>query len=267
MPSLEERLSHILPKLNRADKHLGDLDKAIKEFHATDPYASIIERDPKTGECFQRMTKVEPIPTDVRLIAGDAIQNLMSALDHLAYQLAVVSGGGKAANPEWVYFPVGKDAPDYQAKREGKIKGCRQDILDELDLIQPHKGGHGEGIFTLQQLNNIEKHRLIFAVGATLSHWDVVPPKGGAVLLKSVDTGESFEIKFGTLRAAELMVLKNGDEISRFPCKSKINEYTKARVGVAICEPDVLPIQEMVPLIFKLGKEVEKVINRLTRFL
>jgi hypothetical protein len=49
---------------------------------------------------------VEPTPESLALIAGDAIQNLMSALDHLAFQMVCNDTEDNPPNPSWIYFPI-----------------------------------------------------------------------------------------------------------------------------------------------------------------
>src|SRR5438874_13629537 len=75
-------------------------------------------------------------------MAGDAIQNMMSALDHLAYQLVCASTNDDPPNPNWIYFPIQDDATKYEAKKLGKIQGARQTAIDAIDAIKQKKVGN-----------------------------------------------------------------------------------------------------------------------------
>jgi hypothetical protein len=55
---------------------------------------------------------VRDTPVGVAALTGDVLNNLRSALDHLAYQLVLVGTGDVA--PTWrVYFPIADDAKAY----------------------------------------------------------------------------------------------------------------------------------------------------------
>jgi len=53
-------------------------------------------------------------PEDLALIAGDAIHNLRSALDHIAWEL--VAAGSSEPNHR-TQFPVGKTQASYRERR------------------------------------------------------------------------------------------------------------------------------------------------------
>jgi hypothetical protein len=48
------------------------------------PYQVGVKRDPETRKPVYFVAKVNPIPEEVSIILGDAIQTLRTALDHLA---------------------------------------------------------------------------------------------------------------------------------------------------------------------------------------
>jgi len=108
---------------------------------------------------------LNPFQTVYQLIAGDAIQNLMTTLDHLAYQVVCNDTGDAPPNPNWIYFPIADDAAKYEAKKHGKMKGASQKTFDVIDTLKPYKGGN-DLLWTLYRLNNIEKHRMLLTVGS-----------------------------------------------------------------------------------------------------
>jgi hypothetical protein len=99
------------------------------------------------------------------LIAGDAIQNLMSTLDHLAYQIVCSDTADNPPKPDRIYFPISDDAAKYERIKRGKIEGARQETFDAIDTLKPYKGGN-DLLWSLHKLNNIEKHRLLLTVGS-----------------------------------------------------------------------------------------------------
>jgi len=85
------------------------------------------------------LSKVQPIPATIAPIAGDAIQNLRTALDHLAWQLFQIGTGGAIINRK-VYFPIADDATKYAAYLS-RLSGFRLDAITTLRTIEPYKGG------------------------------------------------------------------------------------------------------------------------------
>lgn len=99
---------HVTLKLERARRHLAEFESVLKEYLASNPFQVAARVDPDTKRPNYYVSAVRPVPDELRLIAGDAIQNLMSCLDHLAYQLVAEDSGGAPPNPRWIYFPIGR---------------------------------------------------------------------------------------------------------------------------------------------------------------
>jgi hypothetical protein len=79
-----DRMSDIREKIKRADKHIADFKLEVRKFNGSDPYSIRVDMETESGRPIVHVLKVKPIPQDISLIAGDAIQNLRSALDYLA---------------------------------------------------------------------------------------------------------------------------------------------------------------------------------------
>jgi hypothetical protein len=116
--------------------------------------------------------------------AGDVVVNLRGALDHLAYQLT------KAYRPRItikeerdISFPICKDSAGYEKARRAVIKLVGPDTIKLIDALKPYKGGN-ETLFRLNELNNINKHKLL-------------PTIERFVLCHDAWIGKSFLYKFG----------------------------------------------------------------------
>lgn len=94
----------------------------------TAPYKVAVNRDPQTRKPIYFVSSADQVPDAIPLLAGDTIQNLMSTLDHLAYQLVCRDTGDKPANPNWIYFPITDDRAAYEAKKGGKMQGASRSI-------------------------------------------------------------------------------------------------------------------------------------------
>jgi len=96
----------IRSKIERTKKHVMDLDSAIRIFLDSNPYKVGTNRDPNTRKLIYHVTHVEGVPTDITQITGDALGNMVSILDHLAFRLYLKNtprGPGRH-----VYFPITK---------------------------------------------------------------------------------------------------------------------------------------------------------------
>ena len=90
-------------KLDRAKQRMKELEEALQSFYATNPFKFSGKADLQAGKVVYTMDSVKDAPDEASLIAGEIIQNLRSALDHLAYQLFLRAGGTGAGKN--IYFP------------------------------------------------------------------------------------------------------------------------------------------------------------------
>ena len=87
------RLDSAEAKVSRAKEHLASVNAQVRDYLAAKPYQIAMKRDPDTKRMIYFMSAVRPTPARIPAAIGDAIHNLRSALDHLAYQLVWVALG------------------------------------------------------------------------------------------------------------------------------------------------------------------------------
>ncbi len=113
-------------KLGRASYHLNSLDAKVREWRERETYRFVLHLDRESGKQFVSIAFTEPVPAEFRLIIGDCLHNLRSALDNLAYKLAV-SHHGSSPLPEPFdrrsEFPIFGDREWTKRERLNKI-GC-----------------------------------------------------------------------------------------------------------------------------------------------
>jgi hypothetical protein len=270
MPTTEERLRQVSLKVERAKKHLRDLDEAIDQFLGTSPYGVGHRRDPETRRLVYFVRNVEPTPDCLPLLAGDAVQNLMGALDHLAYQMVCCDTRDQPPKPNGIYFPIADNAEKYRKEKRGKMLGALQETLDAIDALKPYKEGNEE-LWALHRLNNIEKHRLLITVGSLFRSVDVGALIGRQFLdLASSDPDHplygraSFPFPEAFLRPADVLFpLKAGDELLIDAPDAKPNPDMRFRFDVGIFEPQVLKAQSMREKLQELATVVEGVVSTL----
>ncbi len=147
-------------KVERAKRHVQELQVAVKAFLDTGPYE--VRADIKGPN---RVTRVAVVPIHIAGIAGDILHNLRSAFDHIAYRAVSVGLGQPPAKPWEIEYPIADSASEYPALRDRKVKGARKDALDAIDATRPYRGGQ-DVIWRINKLNNIDKHRFLLTVGS-----------------------------------------------------------------------------------------------------
>jgi hypothetical protein len=185
-------------KLGRANTHRETLANLVDEFEESEPYTLTPEPGDKPDEVAYRLRILREAPAEISTVVGDVLHNLRSALDSVAYGLAVHSKGELTEREEQVtgfpwrpnsaeydrFFGIGVDPkknPDDGRLVRVRIYG--QEARDAMRVVQPfwlaeianlpetERRQHSDddfkwsSIYRLQQLSNIDKHRRLPAVG------------------------------------------------------------------------------------------------------
>jgi len=135
----QDRLELISVKVDRAKEHFASLEAAVRTYLHSTPYTVEIKRAPDTRRLIYFVANVRPTPSKFSALLGDAIHNLRSALDHLAYQLVWVGSGKQPSNH--VYFPIADDQQKYIEQRRRQLKGATPIVTAAIDALTPYKGG------------------------------------------------------------------------------------------------------------------------------
>jgi hypothetical protein len=270
MPRIAERLRQVTLKTKRAKEHVADLERELRAFLDGNPYKVGAKRNPQTRELIYYVASVEPTPDFLPLIAGDALQNLMSALDHLAYQIVCSDTGDNPPNPKWIYFPIADDAAKYEASKRKRMKGARPETFDAIDALQPYKGGN-DLVWSLYRLNNIEKHRLLITVGSMFQSLNLGAHMS-AMLADFISTqpdspfhGKDMPVSDAFFRPADVLFpLKAGDELFIDGPDAKVNEKLQFRFSIALNEPGIIEGKPLLETVQQLTSVVDGIIGALT---
>ena len=103
--------------IERAKKHLQNLEAELIAFGKPEFHAVTTDADSHVRDGKHRI-----LPFDALTGAGDVIQNLRSALDHLSCQLVWVGSGEEPSRR--VEFPIAKDAATYEREKARKVEAC-----------------------------------------------------------------------------------------------------------------------------------------------
>jgi hypothetical protein len=257
-PAIE---SQLLKKVKRAKKHIQDLETALSGFpHSGDDFIRC-ENDLQKRERRYYCTALPIIPPDIPLIAGDIIQNLCSALDHLACRLL------RSKCDTQTYFPICSTEIKYKAsKRRGKIEEFRPDVIKFIDLFKPYEGGDYL-LWELHELNRIDKHRLLLTVCAT----DIARSMNKVELSTLQEVFRQTHPESSILRSKlvykesiAITPLKIGEKFHTVP-HSEMDEEMKFLIGIAFDESKIIKGKTIIELLLKMHESVQAVIISLSR--
>ncbi len=151
-------------KVERAYKHISDIESLLGVFVGSDFYDLTVEQHTDSGENFLRCgikTRLEEVK--VALIIGDALHNLRSALDLLYYDTVVLCNGSPT---KWTRFPF-TDTREQLINRLNcalKEKRIDRNVYNLiLGITKPYQTGNVT-LWTLDDLNITDKHQLLIPV-------------------------------------------------------------------------------------------------------
>lgn len=161
-------MTKLLPsrlKIDRAKKHITDLEVILRQHTQTNPYRLVCEVKPASFASNRimhhyRINTITPLPDDIPLLIGDAIHNLRVALDLFAYDIITTNGGSK----QFTGFPFEEEPGNYDAAlTKGKVAMVPDKIKKVFRAVEAYKGGRGSDLWHMNKLDIIDKHRLLLA--------------------------------------------------------------------------------------------------------
>lgn len=101
-------------KLERANKHITEIHSMMKAFEESEAYTVRREGSDKPNVVAFRFKIVRPVPVQLLTAIGDAVHNMRSALDSVAFELARqhLQGSLTEKQEKAVEFPI------YQTRSE-----------------------------------------------------------------------------------------------------------------------------------------------------
>lgn len=265
----EERIRQVTSKIRRAKEHVAEAERRILAFVASKPIGVTAKRNPQTRQLIYSVSRCDEIPESLALVAGDAIQNLVSALDHLAFQLVCKDTGDKPPRPKKVYFPIGEGASGYEALIGNRMQGARRPTIEAIAALNPYRGGN-DLFWMLQSLNNVDKHRTLLLVGSTttgvgLAQLLTAPP---GMFPEGVATDLRKQLAGIFLRPSDRgFPLKEGFELHIGAVDEEPNANHEFRFEVALNEPGIVEGRPLLPTLRQLTTLVDDVVTTLSPLL
>jgi hypothetical protein len=149
-------------KIERANQHINDLYLESRVFHRSGTHSILLEDNSEGSDSVLHIAVAQDIPESVLLAVGDAVHNLMCALDFVMNDIEFAQRGFRSA---FTKFPIYETRDKLVAAANGgpKEKAPKAIIDFIVDSIQPYKRGRGEPLWGLHALDIEDKHRLLIA--------------------------------------------------------------------------------------------------------
>ncbi|AEU36160.1 hypothetical protein [Granulicella mallensis] len=182
MPNSPTPRELLLVKVDRAYKHIIDLEAEILQFNREGDSHEIFSKDDlQTGERTFYLRIIKDIPLGISALVGDVVQNLRSTLDHLAFHLVQSSPITPKPKEQDIYFPIYETAAKYDSGKMRKTQSMADAAIKAIDDIQPYYRsdpidysagiGNGTPLFWLDEVSKLDKHRLLVTIrGDVVSH-------------------------------------------------------------------------------------------------
>lgn len=146
-------------KLRRARDRVEEAARVAEAWAKDDPIWIEATDESDGGLAYRIRFRAQP-PELLGAVLGDAFHAARSALDHLAWDLVLATGGQPGRN---TYFPI-FDGPKARGKVAAALKGASHDVVGTVFALQPWRGGD-DLLWLLHELDLIDKHRLLLTVG------------------------------------------------------------------------------------------------------
>jgi hypothetical protein len=162
-------------KLERFQEHMDSLDEVIRTFLEGEPYAAGRRVEAGGTEHVLYWERYVDPPDRLGLIAGDAVHNLRSSLDHLVVALAqagaACAGGTLTAEEEaGLQFPVATTPQGFAAQVQRRLLHVDPRAQAVIEARQPYNNcGSGDPkrslLWQLSDRDNADKHRALTVAG------------------------------------------------------------------------------------------------------
>jgi hypothetical protein len=150
-------------KLERAEKHVRDLDSAFTAFVNQRPHRPLFKAQRQDENAWRMWIEIivdRHPPAELALIIGDAIHNFRCVLDHLMWELIGIDGG---TQDRYTKIPVGRTRVDFESTARGVITPA-QTTKDFLASLAIYPTGKGKTLYAIHSLDNADKHTALMPV-------------------------------------------------------------------------------------------------------
>ena len=172
-------LTDIRLKLARAEKHLGEIQKALEQYKEGECTLTL-EKDEELQMAVQRVRLAPSSSPEISAIAGDFFANVRSALDYIVWQLVLTNSPNQPGPNN--QFPIANSPKDFSEQLERKrLRGISEEAVKTIEALQPYQDRKNP-LGILNKLVNIDKHRTLNVVSVVADNTEMISQSGGFAL-------------------------------------------------------------------------------------
>jgi hypothetical protein len=229
-------------KIARAQEHIAQFEMERAAFLEAMKFSVGYGYVPEDDMTVFVLGESPALPVKLSVILGDAVHCLRTALDHLANELVRWTG----VTPGIVYFPIARSASEYPKLLQKQAIGVPDKAKKIFQQVNPYHGGNGL-LWSIHELDRIDKHRLLVTVGTTVTQLKVkVDPK--PKWMKMPMAGKP-------IKGEDVILALQGDHTAR---ASEID----VEFEVAFGEPDELLGYAVVAGLNEMSDIVKKIVTK-----
>jgi hypothetical protein len=259
-----------LRRIERAKEQRRDLEVEMRAWAKNGAYKVASQFNQQTGYTEFYVAELSDITPLTHSLIGEMIHTLRTALDHLVYQLFLVSRTDPLDEGDRIEFPIYDDSKTTESKAFRPIKTLRKEIIEAIRQVNPCKTGQPL-LWVLHRLDIVDKHRRI--VTSHLVNHSVYTREAMQQLL--IDRGFSDMTAMVGLKNAFYTTPKTGKKAQVgdivFTAPSDTSEKMKQKLqftfDVAFDEPQIIEGKSVIETIDVMIKSVENLISSFEPFL
>jgi hypothetical protein len=165
-------LSNCRAKLEWAEKHIESIHSEIRPLMDPEKTPFLMggkfeAQGPNDGVYIFVVERLPTVPSHLGLMVGDALHNLRSALDHLAWELVQRGADQNPKRPNDVMFPTYSTLGGFAGNLKRRLPGVGKTEWAIIERYQPYhriEEPMARDVELLAEFSNTDKHRLIHPV-------------------------------------------------------------------------------------------------------
>jgi hypothetical protein len=164
--------AHHRDLLDEARRALGQVAAAESRYLDQHPYRAVHQYDPRAERYTIRIHVTTPLPTELPLLAGQALRGARASLDALATALA--SAASTEGVTRAVRFPIHDSLPEFAQRSRRAIAAMSDDAQATIEEVQPYHtfgGFQKDVLWLLRELGLAEVP--VLAAGALRSDSEI----------------------------------------------------------------------------------------------
>lgn len=190
-------------KLSRARDQIQGLSAEFSPYLDGLPYRPVVHFDRQSRILTLSVKAHQPPDPMWGVKIGEVAHNLRSALDHIVWELVILTTGRPPVLPTKNQFPIFKSKEGFRDRGvPDQLRCVGQSAVDVIESEQPFSTGENKlsPLWHLQEISNSDKHRTLHLTGTLLDEFSFqFPPLAEPVVRTRLEVGAAGPIQDGSV--------------------------------------------------------------------